>query len=597
MGTFDDFRFVRLRYEVPTDKVGKGRVWEPLAKGGAFAKYYSDIHLMLNWQFDGKELGEINLQHNGQVSQVRQASDYWRMPGCTYSKRSQKGFSARALPSNCIITGKGPAILTLSDIPNAYLLGWLNSRLIKFLIELQANYAEFNTGILKKLPWKQPPRATVEKFAQWAAESALELRKLDAFSSELNSFFIGLQKELSVHGLALRLSEERALVYEFLRVAERRWNQHVDKVYGTNSSRLDVSVSEGDKIEGEEDNSACDGDSSFPLDRTATILASYCFGNAFGRWDVRFATGEKSAPELPDPFAPVPVCPPGQLQNEHGLPITKEEVEELKKEGHWNYPIEIPWDGILVDDPGHPLDIEARVHRVLQIIWRDRWEAIEHEACKILGLKSLRDYFRKPYSFFADHLKRYSKSRRQAPIYWPLSTASGSYTLWIYYHRLTDNTLHTALADFIDPKLRSVRTEISSLRESGAHRDRLEDLLDLEKELEDFRTEIARIIKLPWKPNLNDGVLITASPLWKLFRLPKWQKSLKACWEKLEKGDYDWAHLAYSIWPTRVEEVCKTDRSIAIAHGLEHLCIVEAPKPKAKRSKKSGQTALEGMEP
>ena len=160
------------------------------------------------------------------------------------------------------------------------------------------------------MPWKQPPQATVEEFAEQAAESALELRKLDAFSSELNSFFIGLQKELSVRGLALRLSEERAMVYELLSVAERRWNQHVDEVYGANSSRLDVSVSEGDEIEDEEDNSACDGDSSFSLDRTATILASYCFGNAFGRWDVHFATGEKSAPELPDPFAPLPACPP-----------------------------------------------------------------------------------------------------------------------------------------------------------------------------------------------------------------------------------------------------------------------------------------------
>jgi hypothetical protein len=61
---------------------------------------------------------------------------------------------------------------------------------------------------------------------------------------------------------------------------------------------------------------------------------------------------------------------------------------------------------------------------------------------------------------------------------------------------------------------------------------------------------------------------------------------MKACWGKLEKGEYDWAHLAYTIWPKRVEEVCKKDRSIAIAHNLEHLCQVTPPKPKAKRGKK-----------
>lgn len=87
--------------------------------------------------------------------------------------------------------------------------------------------------------------------------------------------------------------------------------------------------------------------------------------------------------------------------------------------------------------------------------------------------------------------------------------------------------------------------------------------------------------------NLNDGVLITASPLHKLFRLPKWQKDLKACWDKLAKGEYDWAHLAYTIWPSRVEKACEKDRSIAIAHGREDLCKVEPPKPKATRGKKA----------
>jgi hypothetical protein len=307
-------------------------------------------------------------------------------------------------------------------------------------------------------------------------------------------------------------------------------------------------------------------------------LVSYIFGSTLGRWDIRYTTGEKEASDAPDPFAPLPLCPPGQLQNVQGLPARPEDVPA-------SYPIRIPWAGILVDDPNHPLDIERRVREVIEIIWKDRGEVIEQEACEILGVKSLRDYLRKPAGFFADHLKCYSKSRRQAPIYCPLSTASGSYTLWIYYHRLNENTLHSALADFINPKLKSVRDEISYLRNGGNQQTRLEEFMDLEREIEEFRAEIERIIKLPWKPNLNDGVLINMSPLWKLFRLQKWQKDLKTCWEELSKGEYDWAHLAYTIWPDRVEEVCKTDRSIAIAHGLEHLCKLGAPKPRSKRRK------------
>jgi hypothetical protein len=270
---------------------------------------------------------------------------------------------------------------------------------------------------------------------------------------------------------------------------------------------------------------------SFSPHLVGSTWVTYALGTAFGRWDIRFATGEKTAPELPDPFAPLPICPPGQLQNEQGLPITREDVIRLKEEGRWNYPLEIPWDGILVDDPGHPLDIEARVHQVLQIIWQDRWEAIEREACELLGVHTLRDYFRKPAGFFADHLKRYSKSRRKAPIYWPLQTPSGSYTLWLYYHRLNDQTLYTCVNDFVEKaKLREVTEQLDVLRtkasRSKQEENDLERLLDLEQELKNFRDELLRVAQF-WKPNLNDGVQITAAPLWKLFQHKPWQNTLK----------------------------------------------------------------------
>ena len=264
----------------------------------------------------------------------------------------------------------------------------------------------------------------------------------------------------------------------------------------------------------------------------------YCLGCAFGRWDIRFANGEKPLPELPAPFAPLPVCPPGQLQNNQGLPITNEEVARLKQEGRWNYPITIPWDGILVDDRNHVLDVEA-------CIWKDQWETIESEACAALNVRTLRDHFRKPPGFFDDHLKRYSKSRRQAPIYWPLSTESRSY------------------------------------------------VYQLGLELQQFRDELLRLAKLPWHPNLNDGIQITAAPLWKLFRLPRWRKTLKETWEGLERGDYDWAYMAFTLWPDRIREKCKSDKSLAIAHGLEDLYVEPARVVRKKRGRKAHAQMVE----
>jgi hypothetical protein len=316
------------------------------------------------------------------------------------------------------------------------------------------------------------------------------------------------------------------------------------------------------------------------------IWLSYSFGIAFGRWDIRYATGERQPPELPDPFAPLPVCPPGMLQNAAGLPVGPGDVPG-------DYPIQIPWDGILVDDPEHPLDVERRICEVLGCIWTGQngapnAAAIEAEACELLEVRSLREYFRRPGGFFADHLRRYSKSRRKAPIYWPLSTPSGGYTIWLYYHRLNDGTLYRVVERFVEPKQAEVQATFQTLaaKESRSRvEDReLENAQTLLVELADFRDDLLLLAKI-WKPNLNDGVVITAAPLWRHFRLPAWQKELRTTWESLERGEYDWAHLAYSLWPERVTEKCKTDRSLAIAHNLEHLCTIEPPKPKKKRAK------------
>ena len=578
MGTFNDFRFLRLRQEVPVSSVHMNG-WEPLAKGGAFSFYYSDIYLLLNWKDNGAELSALNIAQNGQDAQVRQASDYWRRSGSTYSKRSQKGFSARALPSGCIIAGKGPAILSQSDVSATYLLGWVNSLFIRWIIELQANDHEYNTGILKKIPWIEPVEGSRELTAR-TIDSILRLQYGRAID-ETNSWFVPF---LSGDSIQLTIDNWNIIdrdAQDTLSSVMAAWDEYIDRLYNVDSKKLHFNDSDDDSTELAEDE---ENDAIVGGCHSAGDIISILVGMPFGRWDVRFATGEKPKFKLTDPFAALPACPPGMLQSTQCLPAEPQDVPT-------DYPLRISWPGILVDDEGHKEDIAGRAREAIEVIWKEKAGDIEHEACEILGVRTLRDYFSKPSGFFADHLKRYSKSRRQAPIYWPLSTPSGSYTLWLYYHRLNDQTLYTCVNDFVEPKLTDVAAELASLRQKGSGRTRedekrLEKLQDLEIELQEFRDELLRLARLPWKPNLNDGVQITAAPLWKLFQLPKWKKTLKETWEKLEKGEYDWAHLAYSIWPDRVKKKCVTDKSLAIAHDLEDLYVEPLASAKKKRGKK-----------
>jgi hypothetical protein len=577
--TFDDTRFLRARWEVPSESIGRGIYWEHFEKGGEYENYYGDIHLVINRRADAAELASVNQRVNGQTAQSRQASTYYYRAGLYYTDRSQRGFAARVLPQGCVIAGNAPAILSESSISPHYLLGWVNSRTMRSLVEMPAIDNKFVPGFVKTLPWVEPT-ADIKEQVERAAISLVDIHRQYIDRDETAAWFSRPPLPAPTETLneaAARYSSDFDADCARVRELQATISAAIEQLYDA----ADVAVF-ADAILERDVNSEVTFHGMTAAEITKRLML-YLVGVKYGRWDIACASAKFRSDEASDHFSTLPPAPPGGLRNDQQA--YAREVDSRRFCEKARHGVDIAWDGILVDDPGHARDIERCVRAALAIIVGDRAEAIEHEACALLGVPTLRSWFRKPANFFADHLKRYSKSRRQAPIYWPLSTKSGSYTLWIYYHRLNDQTLHKCLADFVDPKIKDVENELGKL--TGKDSGRAADLRDFLNELKDLRDELERVIKLPWKPNLNDGVLITASPLWKLFRLSKWQKDLKACWEELEKGDYDWAHLAYTIWPERVEKVCEKDRSIAIAHGLEHLCKVEPPKPKKPRGKKA----------
>jgi hypothetical protein len=103
-------------------------------------------------------------------------------------------------------------------------------------------------------------------------------------------------------------------------------------------------------------------------------------------------------------------------------------------------------------------------------------------------------------------------------------------------------------------------------------------------ELRDILLEVAPA----YRPNHDDGVQITAAPLWPLFRHRPWQKVLRDTADKLQNGDYDWAHLAMVYWPDRVREKCRTEKSLAIAHDLEDL-YEPAPEDEKRPARRRGR--------
>ncbi len=582
MKSFSDFRFLRLRHEVAPEKIGRGKQWVSLSKGGSYAVFYSDLPLLLNWEQDGSQVCEVNRQVNGQVAQARQASVHYYKPGGTYSRRC-KDFGVRVLPADFVIGEKGPAILPLNEHSPSFVVGLMNARLFRALINLQANAKQYDTGLVESCPLAEFDKETIIDIENAAARSISAIMER-SMRTEGDALFVSPIIKKSIGEMAESLSLLRDSTNRAIQASLETIDALVDSAYQADSRALEKIVlaesldgDDEDESDDESENEEEDegrGTSESQNDIAAQII-SYLVGCVFGRWDIRFATGDKSEPSRKELFAPLPSHPPGAL---------------IDRSAHSHYPQEIASLGILVDDEGNRHDMVARIREAIRIIWKEHSDTIEEELLEALSADSLRQYVNIPNKFFSDHFGRYTKSKRKAPIYWPLGTASGNYTLWVYYPSLTSQTLYTAINDFVEPKLKQVGADVTALRNKGAARTRddekrFETLQAFELELIELRDTLLKLAPT-YKPNHDDGVQISAAPLWPLFRHKPWQKVLKDTWAKLEKGDYDWAHLAMNYWPDRVREKCKTDKSLAIAHGLEDLYIEPEAAPKKTRGRK-----------
>lgn len=570
LATADDFRFVRLATEVN----GRGARWLPFAKGGAFSQFYADVYLVVDWADDGRNV------YGYSKAFVRNPDLYLR-PGLTWSLRTTSGLSFRALPAGCIFGHKGPAAFVEGDAPCELLAlcALAVSKAFESLLQVQLAAADaaarsYEVGVIQRTPVPSLDQARTAQFSGLARRSWSLKRRLDTRTENSHAFLLPTLLQVDRNRLLDRAQswgQVTVTAQAELDALAAEIDEHAYRLYGISAEdrqRIEQGFGgNGEPEEGQDDDEGDDADEEATEVDAAPMVASllsWSLGVAFGRFDVRLATGERAAPPEPEPFDPLPVCSLGMLTDDDGLPVAAPPA---------GYPLTFPADGILVDDPGHPRDLVGAVRSVFDTVFDDanaRW----HEAAELLGVPDLRTWFAS--DFFEPHIKRYSKSRRKAPIYWQLATASGSYSVWIYIHRATSDTLFRILEpDFLGGKLDHEKAKLDGLtQEAGpnplaAQRREIEQQENFVGELQALKTEVARVAPL-WKPNLDDGVILNFAPLWRLVPQSRsWQGECKKAWEKLQSGDYDWAHLAMHMWPERVVPKCINDRSLAIAHGLE----------------------------
>lgn len=586
--TTNDFKYYRLSWEVAPLRVGSSRAatvstraFVPLVKGGKFSRYYVDPHLLVHWKDDGAEAKAYLSAYRERKGWgtdwsacLNGYSHYFR-PGLTWSRRTQAGLSLRVMPAGCIFADKGPAVFVDGDTSDTLLalLAVTNSRSFAALVELQMAFGSYEVGVIQRTPVPDLAQADCQALATIARRAWSLKRTLDTRAETSHAFTLPALLQVDGTTLSDRAGAWLAHVAEVeaeLAELQAEIDDRCFALYGINDAertRIERGFASVDEeTEPDEDDDSDDAEEDeVDVGPMAARLLSWALGVAFGRFDVRLAARARALPAEPEPFDPLPVCSPGMLIGEDGLPLAAPPED---------YPLVFPEDGVLVDDLGHPQDLMGRVGAVFEAVFGEHASERLVEAESTLGGRNedLRAWFAK--RFFATHLKRYSKSRRKAPIYWQLGTPSASYSVWCYCHRLDGDTFFR-LAELVGHKVDHEEGKLNTMRqEAGAdpsskQRRAIDAQESFVAELRAFKDEVERVAPL-WNPNLDDGIIIHFAPLWRLVPHDKpWQRQCKKVWDALQKGDYDWAHLAMHLWPERVVPKCAKDRSLAIAHGLE----------------------------
>jgi hypothetical protein len=525
--TLKSARYFRLAWECSVDSAGSR--WQRLFNGTAYSRFAYPHHDMVL-------LGDGACALADESAVIRNLAKHQKSGVC-FGKRGEF-IDAQMLPPGFVSTVEGKVCLAPSTEDAWALLALLNSRLFQAVINLYTGQHKYS-GYVEQFPY--PGTAKLVEAAQLARAIVKEKWRIFA-RVEISPNFEGLD------GLdPASLVQEAQAATERIDGLEKKINLAVLDAYGCRE----------DEAAGTFIENACklEPNTRFPFQsddpaKTAAQIVQYEIGKLFQRWD-RAQTSSWSAEAL--------------FLSDWGNQAIGRAVGR-----------DAP--GILVVDDGHPADISRRLEDALP----------SAELASIVdALKQpLRTYMR--FAAFADHLDYYSSSGRRAPVYWQLATPSSSYSTWIYYHAFSSDTFYKLQNDFVAPKIAHEERRLELLRSEfgpNANATERKQLAGQESYVDELRAFLnnVKLVAPLWNPKIDDGVIINFAPLWRLVEHQKpWQKELKAEWDALCAGEYDWTQLAMRLWPERVVPKCASDRSLAIAHGLQDVFWVEEDNEKWK---------------
>jgi hypothetical protein len=438
LATGDNSVFVRRWHEVSYSRIGfnmcsrdqaskSGLRWFPYNKGGEFRKWFGNNELVINWEQDGRDLWA-----NRPKTVIRNPDFYFRK-GITWSFVSAAYFGVRFTDSGFIFDVGGSSAFPNEDDLLA-ITGFMCSQLASQFMQLLNPTLNFQVGNVAKLPWLPEQVNEKKERINAVVTQAIECARSDWDSEETSWGFA---------------------VHPFLSNGIR--NSSLESTWTTWSARCDAAIQRMVSLE-EENNKIFIDIYGLEKELKPDVSPEQI---TLARADVRRDVVSFLSHALGCIMGRYALDHPGLILADAGDGLT----EYGAKVGRAAEDITLipDRDGIIpvLDDEWFADDIVARTREFLKATYgeatlRENIRFIEES----LG-RDLRSYFLT--DFYKDHLQTYKKR----PIYWMVQSPRKGFSVLLYLHRYTRDTMNVILNRYLREFQVKLRSKIEHLQQVG----------------------------------------------------------------------------------------------------------------------------------
>ena len=423
--TGNNDKYLRMLWEVPVLKIGKGKHWVLHAKGGSFRRWYGNIDTLIDWSDSARE-------HYRKDRVARIAPEYiWFRNGiCWTLISSNKLHGFRLLQDNSTFNLAAPSVFFDDDRMMFYILGYLNSKISQEIIALLNPTLNTNISDITSQPLcygKLPDQETC----------VIDLVKNNIFMSKNDWDSFETSWNFQHHPLLRKVPTIAEAFDQWLIECDDRFNQLKANEEELNRIFIDIYGLQDELTPEVEDKDVTVRKAD--LGRDIRSFISYAVGCMFGRYSLdvdglAYAGGEwdssKYASYAADKDNIIPICDDEYFEDD----IVGLFVKFVKTVyGADTLDENLKFIADALGGKGQPKDV-------------------------------IRNYFLS--DFYSDHCKIYQKR----PIYWLFDSGKkNGFKALIYMHRYQPDTIARIRTDYVHEQQARYRTALADLEQRIAN--------------------------------------------------------------------------------------------------------------------------------